>query len=49
MLTRMRRVNFKSWEDTGSMRLAPITGFFGANSSGKTSLLQGLLLLKQTS
>jgi hypothetical protein len=30
------------------MRLAPITGLFGANSSGKTSLIQLLLLLKQT-
>lgn len=49
MLTRMRLENFKSWRDTGSIRLAPITGFFGANSSGKTSLLQALLLLKQTS
>ena len=29
--------------------LAPVTGFFGTNSSGKTSLLQALLLLKQTS
>ncbi|MCX6379226.1 MAG: DUF3696 domain-containing protein [Armatimonadetes bacterium] len=49
MLTEMRLVNFKSWADTGVFRLAPITGFFGANSSGKTSLLQALLLLKQTS
>lgn len=30
------------------MRLAPITGLFGANSSGKSSILQLLLLLKQT-
>ncbi len=41
--------NFKSWRETGSVRLAPLTGFFGANSSGKSSLLQMLLLLKQTS
>jgi predicted ATPase len=40
--------NFKGWEDTGSIRLAPITVFFGSNSSGKTSLLQSILLLKQT-
>ena len=39
---------FKSWRDTGDIDLRPITGFFGANSSGKTSLLQLLLLLKQT-
>ena len=30
------------------MRMAPLTAFFGANSSGKSSLLQMLLLLKQT-
>ncbi len=49
MLTRMRIRNLKSWPDTGDIALKPITGFFGANSSGKTSLLQALLLLKQTS
>ena len=40
--------NFKSWKDRDKVELAPLTGFFGANSSGKTSLLQMLLLLKQT-
>jgi predicted ATPase len=30
------------------MRLAPLTALFGTNSSGKTSLLQWLLMLKQT-
>lgn len=48
MLTQFRYKNFKSWQDTGQLKLAPITGFFGTNSSGKTSLLQGLLLMKQT-
>lgn len=48
MLTRMRLKGFKSWRDTGEVELRPITGIFGANSSGKTSLLQALLLLKQT-
>ena len=48
MLTCLRLKNFKSWKDTGNIALRPITGFFGANSSGKTSLLQALLLLKQT-
>ncbi|MCW5970214.1 MAG: DUF3696 domain-containing protein [Blastocatellales bacterium] len=48
MLTRLRIQNFKSWRDTGEMRLAPITALFGTNSSGKTSLLQMLLMLKQT-
>ena len=49
MLTRLKLRNFKSWPDTGDLKLRPITGLFGANSSGKTSLLQALLLLKQTS
>ena len=40
--------NFKSWQDSGNVGLAPLTGFFGTNSSGKSSLLQMLLLLKQT-
>ena len=40
--------NFKAWRDTTKVRLAPITVFFGANSAGKTSLLQFLLMLKQT-
>ena len=48
MLTRLRLKRFKSWYDTGDIALAPITGLFGANSSGKTSLIQSLLLLKQT-
>jgi energy-coupling factor transporter ATP-binding protein EcfA2 len=41
-------INFKSWKDSGEVKLAPLTGFFGTNSSGKSSLLQMLLLLKQT-
>ncbi len=48
MITELRAQNFKSWKDTGELRFAPITGFFGANSSGKTSILQVLLMLKQT-
>ena len=48
MITEFRAENFKSWEDTGKIGFAPLTGFFGANSSGKTSLLQVLLMLKQT-
>jgi predicted ATPase len=48
MLTRLAFQNFKSWRDSGSIGLAPITALFGSNSSGKTSVLQMLLLLKQT-
>ena len=48
MLTELSVTNFKSWVEIPQMRLAPITGLFGANSSGKTSILQLLLMLKQT-
>lgn len=48
MLRSIQAKNFKSWADTGNIRLAPLTGLFGTNSSGKTSLLQILLMLKQT-
>jgi predicted ATPase len=48
MLTGLRLTNFKSWDDTGPVRLAPLTVFFGRNSSGKSSLIQSLLLMKQT-
>lgn len=39
--------NFKSWEKV-DITASPITGFFGTNSSGKTSIIQFLLMLKQT-
>ncbi|MDE0313797.1 MAG: DUF3696 domain-containing protein [Candidatus Poribacteria bacterium] len=48
MITHIRMKNFKSWADSGEVKLAPLTGFFGTNSSGKSSLLQMLLLLKQS-
>src|ERR1039457_6302302 len=48
MLTELSIKNFKAWRDTGKIRLAPITVFFGSNSAGKSSLLQFLLMLKQT-
>ena len=48
MITELRSQNFKSWKDTGTLQFAPLTGLFGANSSGKTSILQVLLMLKQT-
>ena len=48
MITELSAQNFKSWKDTGKLQIAPLTNFFGANSSGKTSLLQTLLMLKQT-
>jgi predicted ATPase len=48
MLTELSIRNFKAWKNTGKVRLAPITVFFGSNSAGKTSLLQFLLMLRQT-
>jgi len=48
MLKKLRIQNFKGWEDTGTIRMAPISLFFGANSSGKSSIGQFLMMLKQT-
>ncbi len=48
MFSKLQFQNFKSWKDTGDITIAPITGFFGTNSSGKTAILQFLLMLKQT-
>lgn len=48
MITQLQIKNFKGWKDTGLLRLAPITVFFGTNSSGKSSLGQFLMMLKQT-
>ena len=47
-IANLRAENFKSWHETGEIKFAPLTGFFGSNSSGKTAILQLLLMLKQT-
>jgi predicted ATPase len=47
MLKGLQLGNFKSWREVNAP-LAPITGVFGTNSSGKSSLLQALLLMKQS-
>ncbi len=47
MLRRIGLQNFKSWREL-DIELAPITLLFGANSSGKSAILQSLLMLKQT-
>jgi predicted ATPase len=47
MLTRIKLTNFKSWREL-DIELAPLTLLFGTNSSGKSNVLQALLLLKQT-
>ena len=48
MLSKLRIINFKAWEDTGEIRLAPLTLIFGANSIGKSSLGHLLIALQQT-
>ncbi len=47
MLTQLNLNNFKAWREA-DLRFGKVTGFFGANSAGKSSLIQFLLLLKQT-
>ena len=48
MIKHLQLKNLKAWRDSGSVRLAPVTMLLGSNSSGKSTLLQSLLLLKQT-
>lgn len=48
MLESLRIQNFKAWQDTGTLRMAPLTVFFGANSAGKSSIGHLMLALKQT-
>lgn len=48
MLKEISLHNFKSWRAIEHMRFGSITGLFGTNSSGKSSILQFLLMLKQT-
>lgn len=48
MLKELQIQNFKAWADTGKIRMAPLTIFCGNNSSGKSSIAQFLLMLKQT-
>ncbi|MCG8312449.1 MAG: DUF3696 domain-containing protein [Pseudomonadales bacterium] len=48
MLSHLKLDNFKIWRSTGAMRLAPLTLLLGTNSSGKSSLIQSLLLIRQT-
>ncbi len=47
MLASLDLRNFKSWREA-KIDFARITGLFGTNSSGKSSLIQFLLMLKQT-
>lgn len=48
MLTKLKISNFKAWSRSEPIELKPVTMLLGTNSSGKSSLIQSLLLLKQT-
>ncbi|MDH2385690.1 DUF3696 domain-containing protein [Bradyrhizobium sp. CER78] len=48
MLTSWTVENFKSIGKELVLPLSPITAFVGANSSGKSSIIQSILLIKQT-
>ncbi|QOR69383.1 DUF3696 domain-containing protein [Ruania alkalisoli] len=48
LLTRVELSNFKAFGAPKQMPLAPLTLVYGANSAGKSTLVQSLLLLKQS-
>jgi hypothetical protein len=48
MIRELRIKNLKAFRGDHRVRLAPVTVIFGSNSAGKSTLLQALLLLKQT-
>ena len=47
MFTQLTLTNFKIWREV-HLKLKPITLLLGTNSSGKSSLIQSLLLIRQT-
>lgn len=48
MLTKWKAFNFKSIREETELDLAPLTIFAGANSSGKSTFIQSILLVAQT-
>ena len=48
MIDKIHLKNFKALRDTGELEIKPITFLVGPNSSGKTSLIQAILALRQT-
>src|SRR5919109_3251089 len=46
MLTALRLGNFKPFAETQRLPIRPLTLIFGNNSSGKSSLIHGLLLAR---
>ncbi|WP_318463187.1 AAA family ATPase [Photobacterium leiognathi] len=48
MLKKIKLENFKSFGEQQEIELAPLTLLYGPNSSGKSSIIQSLLLIKQS-
>lgn len=48
MIKKLQIKNFKCLKDTGKLKISPLTLLVGPNSSGKSSLIYALLILKQT-
>ncbi|WP_299184629.1 AAA family ATPase [uncultured Aquimarina sp.] len=48
MINKISLENFKGFKDLKNVKLKPITILAGTNSCGKSSILQSILLLKQT-
>lgn len=48
MITELSLKNFKSFKDLSNLKLKPLTIIAGKNSCGKSSIIQSILLLKQT-
>ena len=42
MLEKIRLTSYRAFEDTGDIRIAPVTLLLGKNNSGKSSLLKAL-------
>jgi len=48
MINRLSLKNFKGFQSLDNLEIKPVTVLCGTNSSGKSSILQSILLLKQT-
>ena len=48
MLTELKLANFRVFDDEVTVRFRPITVFIGRNSSGKSSIIKFLLMLRQS-
>ena len=47
MIEHIRLKRFKGFKDSGPITIKPLTLLCGTNSSGKSTIIQSLLLLKQ--